>query len=221
MAKPLYKRRLEVNVEFLVVSKTKLKAILDKEDMIKYKLDGAESGADSITSRRAFREILAVATEEVGFDTEKDKVLIQLYPSRDGGGELFVTKLGSISKTDMRAIAGSESVTMLTNISRLFRFDDLEGLIFCAKSIGGSDIPSTAYYIDGAYFLHAQEKCTAGGISELSRISEFAERLPEKLVPYVKEQGRAIFTESAIEKLAALGGKRNIEKKGAMESGEF
>lgn len=191
-------------MEFLVVSKTKLKAILDREDMIKYKLDATATESDSIGTRRAFREILAVAVEEVGFDTEKDKVLIQLYPSRDGGGELFVTKLGSLTKSDIRAIADSSSVTMLANVSRLYKFESLDNLVRGVKSVGGTDIPSEVYYIDGAYFLHAEDKCEAGRLSEIARLAEFAERLPEKLMPYIREQGSLIFEDDAISKIAAL-----------------
>ena len=191
-------------MEFLVVSKTKLKAILDKEDMIKYKLDAMATGSDNITTRRAFREILAVATEEVGFDTESDKVLIQLYPSRDGGGELFVTKLGALPKGDIRAIADSNNVTMLSNVSRLYKFENLDTLILAAKSIHSKDIPSEIYYVNGLYFLYAEEKCASGALSEIARLAEFAERIPEKLMPYIKEQGGAVLEHDAIEKISAL-----------------
>ena len=191
-------------MEFLVVSKTKLKAILDKEDMIKYKLDATATESDSVVTRRAFREILAVAGDEVGFDTEKDKVLIQLYPSRDGGGELFVTKLGTLTKSDIKAISDSNNVTMLANISRLYKFENLDSLIFGAKSLRSTDITSDVYYLDGAYFLYAEEKCQSGGISEISKLSEFAQRIPEKLLPYIKEQGREILIGDAIAKISSL-----------------
>lgn len=198
-----YKGR-DKKVEFLVVSKTKLKAILDKEDMLKYKLDATATESDSALTRRAFREILAVAVEEVGFDTDKDKVLIQLYPSRDGGGELFVTKLGALAKSDIKAISDSNNVTMLANISRLYKFDDLDTLILGAKSIHCRDIPSDVYYINGSYYLCAVEKWENGNLSEISKLCEFAQRLPEKLMPYVKEQGKMIFANDAIAKISAL-----------------
>lgn len=191
-------------MEFLVVSKTKLKAILDKEDMKKYKLEGEGAEGDSLAARRAFREILAVATEEVGFDTERDKVLIQLYPSRDGGGELFVTKLGSLKKNEMRAIKESGNVTMISTLSRLYKFDCLDELILGAKSIKSRDLLSAAYYIDGAYFLYVEERGESAWYSEIARLSEFAERLPEKLLPYIREQGRELFKSNAVGKLAAL-----------------
>jgi hypothetical protein len=40
--------------------------------------------------------------------------------------------------------------------------------------------------------------------SEIVRLSEFAERLPEKLLPYIREQGRELFKSNAVGKLAAL-----------------
>ena len=191
-------------MEFLVVSKTKLKAILDKEDMKKYKLDATATESDSIVTRRAFKEILAVAAQEAGFDTEKDKVLIQLYPSRDGGGELFVTKLGTLTKSDIKAISDSNNVTMLSNVSRLYKFESLDSLILGARSMRAQDINSQVYYIDGAYFLYAEEKCETGNLCEISKLCEFAQRLPEKLVPYIKEQGKLIFGNDAIAKICTL-----------------
>ena len=189
-------------MEFLVVSKTKLKAILDAEDMKKYKLDPGEeySGAGA---RRVFREILAAANEEVGFRTGNDKVLIQLYPSRDGGGELFVTKLGALAKGDAKIIAESKNVIMLTNTRRLYKFEDLEAIVMCSKSITAREVKSDVYYLNGAYFLATEEEALKSGY-ELAKLSEFGERLPEKLIPYIAEQGRLIFADSAIEAFSRL-----------------
>ena len=100
-------------MEFLVVSKTKLKAILEPEDMKHYKLDGAieYSGAPY---RHSFREILKEAESKTGFTTGKDKVLIQLYPSKSGGGELFITRLLSPVKSQVSTLSAAENVTMLS-----------------------------------------------------------------------------------------------------------
>ena len=45
-----------------------------------------------------FWDVLSRAKLRTGFDTDGQKVLVQLYPSKDGGCEIFVTKIGSIYK---------------------------------------------------------------------------------------------------------------------------
>lgn len=191
-------------MEFLVVNKTKLKAILDKEDMEKYNLDPECEGGGGAKARRAFREILAKAEEEVGFGTGRDKVLIQLYPSRDGGGEIFVTKLTAAGKQNLKAIADSDNVMMLATVKRLYKFDNLEDLILGAKCVKDEDIKSDVYYLQGAYFLAAEGRCEHSRFTEISRLSEFAERLPEKLIPYITEQGKLISEGAALEAFSRL-----------------
>ena len=191
-------------MEFLVVNKTKLKAILDKEDMHRYNLDPESEGNGGAKARRAFREILAKAEEEVGFGTAREKVLIQLYPSRDGGGEIFVTKLTSAQKQNVKAIADSDNVMMLATVKRLYKFDSLTDLILGAKCVRYEDIKSNVYYLRGAYLLVAEERCEDSRVTEISRLSEFAERLPEKLIPYVTEQGKLISEGEALEAFSKL-----------------
>ncbi|MBQ1260512.1 MAG: adaptor protein MecA [Clostridia bacterium] len=190
-------------MEFLVVSKTKLKAILTPEDMKTYNLDGVEeySGAPH---RRSFREILKEAEVATGFKTGRDKVLIQLYPLREGGGELFVTRLITPQKSEVSALSGAQNVTMLSYMKRLYKFENLGILIRASKSLTDKSIPSEAYYIDGSFYLFTEEHCQDGYISDSARLSEFGERLPEKLIPYVKEQGREVLAKNAVKLLSAL-----------------
>jgi len=48
---------------------------------------------DSTKGRRVIWELFDRAKEETGFDAAKEKVYIQLYPKKNGGCELFVTKI--------------------------------------------------------------------------------------------------------------------------------
>ena len=43
--------------------------------------------------KRIFRELMALAKKETGFDASYERVYIQLYPKKDGGCELFIIKL--------------------------------------------------------------------------------------------------------------------------------
>ena len=76
-------------MEFLVVSKSKLKIMMSRDDMKKYGIDGEDIDYDNPKIRRSFWKILDEAKERCGFEASGDKVLIQYYPSKDGG-EIFV-----------------------------------------------------------------------------------------------------------------------------------
>ena len=90
-------------MEMIVISSTRLKVMLSAEDMEKYRFD-PEDCAD-ISTRSAFRTILLEARDRCGFDAVGDRVFVQYYPSRAGGGEMFVTKL-----SDCAEYSGTETM---------------------------------------------------------------------------------------------------------------
>ena len=78
-------------MELIVISKSKLKIMLDERDMLEYHINDNTNCAEP-SARQAIREILDRARDEVGFETEGSELFVQLYTSRHGGCELFVSK---------------------------------------------------------------------------------------------------------------------------------
>ncbi len=81
-------------MEWIRISQNKLKIMLSAEDARRYALDCKTADYADAVTRDAFREILTEVRAETGFDATEDKVYIQMYPSKEGGCELFVTKMG-------------------------------------------------------------------------------------------------------------------------------
>ena len=81
-------------MELIVISESKLKIMLTAPDMAHYELAGGRMDCADSHTRAAFRHIFDDARAESGFDTEGERLLVQLYASREGGCEIFVTKLG-------------------------------------------------------------------------------------------------------------------------------
>ena len=81
-------------MEWIRISANKLKIMLSAEDARRYALNCENADYADLMTREAFREILTDVRQETGFDATEDKVYIQMYPSKEGGCELFVTKLG-------------------------------------------------------------------------------------------------------------------------------
>ena len=124
-------------MEWIRISNNKLKIMLTAEDAARYALcpDTADY-ADSIT-RNAFRAILTDMRGETGFDAADDKIYIQMYPSREGGCELFVTKMG-IDLTPKRggSTTHKPKITKQTHKRQLaLSFAELEHLIGVCKRL--------------------------------------------------------------------------------------
>ncbi|MBQ8358066.1 MAG: adaptor protein MecA [Clostridia bacterium] len=81
-------------MEWIRISTNKLKIMLSAEDARRYALNCETADYADVVTREAFREILTDVRKETGFDATDDKVYIQMYPSKEGGCELFVTKMG-------------------------------------------------------------------------------------------------------------------------------
>ena len=78
-------------MELILISNTKLKIMLNEDDMKQYKI-GSEADCAESGTRKAIRSLLEHAKEQVGFNTDGEEIFVQLYTSKKGGCELFVTK---------------------------------------------------------------------------------------------------------------------------------
>lgn len=78
-------------MELILINDSKLKIMLDEQDMREYNI-GNEGDCSQFETRKAIRDILDRARNEIGFNTEGAEIFVQLYSSPKGGCELFVTK---------------------------------------------------------------------------------------------------------------------------------
>ncbi len=82
-------------MELIIIDESRLKIMLTKTDMHHYDLPADSASMAGASARRAFRHIFEDARERIGFDTTGERLFVQLYASRGGGCEIFVTKLGA------------------------------------------------------------------------------------------------------------------------------
>ena len=85
-------------MELIRISDSKLKVMLNAEDMAHYELNCETIDTADSPSRRGFWSILDEAKRQTGFDPAGERVFVQLYPEKSGGCEMFVTKLGVRSR---------------------------------------------------------------------------------------------------------------------------
>ncbi len=113
-------------MDMILISESKLKVMLTPLDMVEYSLDGESLDCSDSFTRRAFRSILDEAKTMTGFDAANERVFIQVYQSKSGGCELYVTKLTPHKPRIVRNVRGGH----VTHSRRLPCYDDSVGAEF-------------------------------------------------------------------------------------------
>ena len=213
-------------MELILISDSKLKIMLTAQDMCRDDINALTVDCSTDEGRRAFRNILNDARDETGFDTSGDRLFIQMYPSRTGGCELFVTKLGIVcSAADEAAnnspipLTGGRSVVQLKperkNSSGKGRegaycFERLDWLLCVCRRLvqSGYDGESSAYRDqDGRCYLilDSMNISSYAPLDEYSFILEYGTyENAESLRLYIREHGSVICESGAVERLADI-----------------
>ena len=212
-------------MELIPINDSKLKIMLDERDMKEYNIDDEADCANSET-RMAIRHILECAKDKIGFNTEGSEIFVQLYTSKKGGCELFVTK-GELStapnekktKRSKRMSEGEERQTTSraelgerrthTEFGRMiYSFYSLEDLCrVCRILLSMSlDVKSRAYFgEDGEYYLLLENASISAyaRLDKLTFILEYGmrERFDHTSL-YISEHTKTLCPDRAIETLA-------------------
>ena len=201
-------------MELIIINENKLKITLSECDMKQYCLDCATIDYDNTETRRAFWSILDEVKHKTGFDAASQKVFIQLYPSKEGGCEMFVTKLGEKYKSEETAdpVPDSHRLRPLPMRRVAYSFNSLDRLISVCKrlsAIGFSERSSAfrACTEEDKYFLLLEEpeENVYLPVTELSFIFEYgkSENLKNTML-FLREYTTPICQTRAVETLSAL-----------------
>ena len=196
-------------MELILISENKLKITLTECDMKQYDLDCDDIDYDNTETRKAFWSILDEAKHRTGFDAASQRVFIQLYPSKEGGCEMYVTKIALKTESKKEATP-SLALLPLSRRHVAFKFSSLDGLISVCRRLCAIDFSgkSESYKTDdGKYVLiiDEPEENAYIGLCEHSFIDEFGKRENLKNIRLtINEHGECICPENAVEILGAL-----------------
>ena len=163
-------------MEFILINENKMKVMLSATDLEEFEIEAEELDYANTDTKRMFWDILSRAKHSTGFDTDGQRVLVQLYPSRHGGCEMFVTKIGILGSADTSNEYSanaqpllSEKITVRPRNERnrgskkqlsAYRFESLELMLsVCRQLVSlGYDGDSSAYVGDnGKFYLFISE----------------------------------------------------------------
>lgn len=195
-------------MEFLLVGESKIKIVLSKDECMDFGFDRSVPDVSGNGARRSFWKILDRAKSEVGFDPAGDKVLIQLYPVKAGGLEMFVTKLGILPDASARLVSRSDRIAMLSKKKSIYVFYSFESVILAARAVAAiceGDLPISDVYVNGdTYFLVIEEYRKGGEPSEFPCIMEFGSGLAAESYTYICEHSKCLTEGDGIEKFSVL-----------------
>jgi negative regulator of genetic competence, sporulation and motility len=187
-------------LEIVRISEEKLKLTLCKEDLEKYKLKPDELDYDKTETRRVIWQILDEAKKKTGFDAAADRALIEAYPGRRGGCEIYVTMLGD--KKKRRGVRGRFGI---------YRFADAESLFSLSAILlaSGRDYESDLYRLRGedGYFLCIKEPLEESirkesTLSPLSFVEEYGVKCKQAgFLHYIRERGECLVERDAVTRL--------------------
>lgn len=209
-------------MEIIMISDSKIKVMLSADDLKSFDLDTSSLDYSNTETKRMFWEILGRAKRSIGFDTDGHRVLVQLYPSRCGGCEMFVTRLSCLydsEKGEQSELPEIEPVINQLPPKKIkkerndgrvgaFAFENISNLInVCRRLVNmGYDGESDAYVGEDKrsyLFLSDLEPCAYLPLDEFSFISEYGTAENEEATrSYVSEHAKEICKTNAVEELA-------------------
>ena len=208
-----------LHMELILISDNKLKIMLTEEDMFKYEICAESIDYDNTETRRAFWQILDEAKHRTGFDAASERVFIQVYPSRGGGCEMYVTKLGEASpindggtRRPLVSHGGEQAKIRGRTVLFIFRsFNALAAVCSRLREMGYSDESAAYCARDGdGYFLTLTEHMPTvlskrTSVGEYSFIEEYGKRRLGVLeAAYIKEHCICIEARDAVGVLSEL-----------------
>ena len=211
-------------MELILISPRKLKITLSADDMEKYAFDTDIDYTDPKT-RKAFKNILEEARLQTGFDTESERIFIQLYPSKKGGCEMYITMLEcddadreELPKKAFKnkppekttGIIAQQKRKGAKERNRAYSFGSFDLLLAVCRRLFfiGWKGHSSAYKDEGGKFYVVLKDRVYPDLVYLDRLSfvfEYGDAENyDTLVKYLSEYASCLCESNAVEKLGAL-----------------
>ena len=213
-------------MELIIINENKLKIMLSSDDMEKYGLKNEDIDYSFSGARAALKSILSDARIKTGFDTEgeNDRIFIQLYPSVEGGCEMFVTKIDLVcpkiieedtslmpayKEQSIVPLKPSKKVAPIKRTTLTYCFDMIEWVSCACRELKRRQFSGeSALFCDnlGRYYLLISSTLTDDRKNEPSTfLSEFATlENTEHARLYLYENGKCICPSDAVEILSKL-----------------
>ncbi len=206
-------------LELHLIGEEKLKVLLTPFDMMKYNLTCEKLDYENTETRKAIWNILDYAKHETGFDAARGRICIEVFPEKNGGCAIYITKLRQnelSDKKDGMELDGEKDARKES--SAVYGFEESESLFRVCRFLShkGYSLPSRAFFEPlpkrkCRYYLEIYESQLpsfgkkAKYLRENLFIGEFGTRMEGEISrSYLCEHCLPICEKNAVETLAPL-----------------
>lgn len=131
-------------METILINKDKIKIMLTRYDMQKYHINCDFTGSSNEAEFKIW-SILDDISSVTNFNTQKGSFYVQMFPSKAGGCELFVSRINVSSAKDIqKAEKGNKNI----NKDYIYKFEELSNMLSVCKALSAAnaDGKALAYY---------------------------------------------------------------------------
>lgn len=123
-------------MDIIKVNSNKMKIILTDTDFSKIGVDALSFDYTDEKSKEVLKKILRVAGQKSDFDIISAKLLIEYFPCKKGGGEIYISKLENSQKSTDRLYLSvfSENLENIIRICKNFKCDNLKSILYSINS---------------------------------------------------------------------------------------
>jgi negative regulator of genetic competence, sporulation and motility len=187
-------------MEIMKITDTSIKISLCATEAQEYNLN-EECQLDTKEVKKSFARLLSKAKKEVGFKYAGENIVAEIFSSKDGGYEIFVSCL-NLEEKMYREKANSEKIQRQAQ-SVIYSFDELEDLLLVSSRLAKLELGiKSSLYLDESskkYYL------ILDGVSKkdafLGFISEYAMPVKSNHITYIYEYTKCIVKGNAISRL--------------------
>lgn len=186
-------------MELIKINSSKLKIILSAEDITELGLNPESKDCEDSLSMKSFRDILEKARVKTGFTSGASRLYVQFYPSKDGGGEMYVTKKEYQSYISQNKHFG-DTAKVPESSTYIAVFTAFETMLRLCKRLKQDDYigESTLYTYNDEYILILCGHSYSNYYTYLSEYSECSVANSIKLA-FIEEHGSLICKNTTVE----------------------
>lgn len=196
-------------MELIIISDKKMKIMLTEKELNRYNINSDSFSMSNDAQRHAFRRVLNDACKQSGFESKSSRLMVQMYPSKKGGCEIFVTRIEG-DDDFKRAPSPPRNALDMTCYDTpddvaCFSFDKFSHLnTVCKQLIISKFSGKSSIYIstDGTYYLVLSSFPSKNQLNtpytELSFITEFAKVTDICTLSYVEDYCKKICSSDAV-----------------------
>ena len=190
-------------MEILRIGKFSLKISLNNVETEKYKLLTANEKNDELNMH--FLELLARAREKVDFSYEGRKLFTEIYPSKDGGCDIFIStiekEVDNLVHKDKVPSQDNRKTKFSTAIYQIKDFKSMLKICYRLKQIGFKGKCAVYYTKEAYYFIF--EDFFAKEL-RFAFLKEYGKQIKNTALNYIIEHCKCIIKKNTINVLSNL-----------------